>query len=180
MTDLFRFMLNSNKLEGTNVEKFIDLTVAEEAPQIYKPRSGKVNANLKKFTPEMIQFMWTHASDTLTKLGYASTYTDIPQGDDARKFITEFNEKNLRKSMFTLHESKEITGIYMNYGPLLIRKKSLLYPDGRSSEYVKGKMKTRLEIEDRNAKAKDKTEDDKKDSKNDNIVSDLGAETDEK
>jgi hypothetical protein len=81
--------------------------------------------------------------------------------------------------MHSLHESKEITGIYMNYGPLLIRKKSLLYPDGRSSEYVKGKMKTRLEIEDRNAKAKDKKEDDKKET-NENIVSDLGAETDEK
>lgn len=175
MVDLFKFMCNTNKVAGTNLEKYIDLTVAEEAPQIYKPRSGKVNANLKKFTPEMLNFMWSHASDTLTKLGYASTYTDIPQGDDNMKFVREFNEANLKKSIFVLNESKEITGIYMNYGPLLIRKKSLLYPDGRSSEKVKGKMKTRLEIVDRNAKATDK----KEDTKNENITDDLGAEDDE-
>jgi len=37
-------------LSGTRIEQYIDIAVKEASPQIYKPREGKVNGNLQKFT----------------------------------------------------------------------------------------------------------------------------------
>ena len=33
-----KFILCNSELEGTTIEKYIDLTVKEKAPEIYKPR----------------------------------------------------------------------------------------------------------------------------------------------
>ena len=38
MTDLLKFILNVDSLEGTRVEKYIKLACEESAPQVYKPR----------------------------------------------------------------------------------------------------------------------------------------------
>jgi hypothetical protein len=35
---LLKFILNEPHIEGTIIEKYIDLTVKEKAPEIYKPR----------------------------------------------------------------------------------------------------------------------------------------------
>jgi hypothetical protein len=52
MMKLFKFILNEPNIEGTIIEKYIDLTVAEKAPEVYKPREGKVNTNLDKYNRE--------------------------------------------------------------------------------------------------------------------------------
>jgi hypothetical protein len=49
MTKLFKFILNISHIEGTLIEHYIDLAVKEKAPEIYKPREGKVNSNIEKF-----------------------------------------------------------------------------------------------------------------------------------
>ena len=49
LTDLVKFILNVRTLEGTRVEKYIELACRETAPEVYKPRKGKVNANMAKF-----------------------------------------------------------------------------------------------------------------------------------
>jgi hypothetical protein len=49
MMKLLKFILNEPNLEGTLIEKYIDLTVKEKAPEIYKPRQGQANSNLEKF-----------------------------------------------------------------------------------------------------------------------------------
>jgi hypothetical protein len=38
MMKLMRFILNEPNIEGTVIEKYIDLTVKEKAPEVYKPR----------------------------------------------------------------------------------------------------------------------------------------------
>ena len=38
MMKLMRFILNEPDIEGTVIERYIDLTVQEKAPEIYKPR----------------------------------------------------------------------------------------------------------------------------------------------
>jgi len=38
MMKLMKFVLCNPDLEGTIIEKYIDLTVKEKAPEIYKPR----------------------------------------------------------------------------------------------------------------------------------------------
>jgi len=36
--NLMKFLLNKENLDGTVIEKIIDLAVGEQAPQLYKPR----------------------------------------------------------------------------------------------------------------------------------------------
>ena len=50
MLALFSFILNTPDLVGTKIEKYIDLALKEKAPEIYKPREGKVHHNEEKFT----------------------------------------------------------------------------------------------------------------------------------
>lgn len=61
MTDLFKFLLTTSELEGSNIERYIDIAVKENAPEVYKPREGKVNSNLPKFTEEHLSFMFAYA-----------------------------------------------------------------------------------------------------------------------
>jgi hypothetical protein len=61
MMNLFKFLLNTTEIEGTNIEKYIDLTVKENAPEIYKPREGKVNTNNDKFNKAHLDFMFSYA-----------------------------------------------------------------------------------------------------------------------
>ena len=59
---------------------------------------------------------------------------DVAQHQD---FIPKFNKDSLKKSMHNLNEADEVTSIYVNYPALLLRKKSELYPDGRTSQRFK-------------------------------------------
>lgn len=52
LSDVMKFILNSEEINESNIEHYIDLAVAEASPQIYKPRVGKVNDNLQKFNEE--------------------------------------------------------------------------------------------------------------------------------
>jgi hypothetical protein len=46
---LLEFILNVDTISGTKIEHFLKIAVQEASPQIYKPREGKVLANLEKF-----------------------------------------------------------------------------------------------------------------------------------
>lgn len=48
-TELFKFILNVETLEGSLIEKRIELAAREKAPEVYKPRKGLVNGNKEKF-----------------------------------------------------------------------------------------------------------------------------------
>ena len=52
MIKLFKFILNTSHIEGTVIERYIDLAVKEKAPEIYKPREGRVNTNMDKYNRE--------------------------------------------------------------------------------------------------------------------------------
>jgi hypothetical protein len=73
--NLFKFILNSDEILGSNIEKYIDIAVKENAPEIYEPREGKVNSNFNKFTSEHLTFMLSYAKELLTNLGYADSLT---------------------------------------------------------------------------------------------------------
>lgn len=63
MVKLFKFILNTPSLDGTLIEKYIDLAVKEKAPEIYKPREGKVNTNSDKFNRQQLDFMFNYAKE---------------------------------------------------------------------------------------------------------------------
>lgn len=94
MVSLFKFILNAPNLEGTVIERYIDLAVKEKAPEIYKPREGRVNSNLEKFNREQLDFMFSYAKEMLTNFGYEQTY--IKNGDPVlSKYIEEYNKTSL-------------------------------------------------------------------------------------
>ena len=63
MMSLMRFILNEPNIEGTVIERYVDLTVQEKAPEIYKPRQGQVNSNLEKFDQDELKHLFEHARD---------------------------------------------------------------------------------------------------------------------
>ena len=146
MVKLFRFLLNTSEVEGRNIEKYIDLAVSEKAPEIYKPREGKCNANLDKFNRDHLDFMYNYARELITNLGYDETFTGVPSKS---AFIDNYNEESFKKSMFNAHESDDITSIFINYPSLLLRKKSMLYPEGRTSYRFKRALRRKVTIVDK-------------------------------
>jgi len=134
--------LNAEKIDGTQIATYIDLAVSEKAPEIYKPREGKVNSNVAKFTDEHLKYMGEQAPDLLTKLGYMSLFT----GKKYKETLPAWNKKVLAKSIKNLHESEDVTSIMVNYPALLLRKKSQLYPEGRTSYRFKRELRKQVTI----------------------------------
>jgi len=66
------------------------------------------------------------------------------------EFIQNFNHETLKKSIKLQNEAEEITSIYINYPALLLRKKSELYPEGRTSHKFKNFLRRRVTIVDKN------------------------------
>ena len=154
---LMRFILNEPNIEGTVIEKYVDLTVKEKAPEIYKPRQGQVNSNLEKYNREELDHMFSFARDQLTKFGYEETFTG--KSAPASTFIDEFNEESLKKSIYNSNESDEITSIFINYPALLLRKKTEKYPEGRTSYRFKRFLRKKVTIIDKTGKpAADETQ----------------------
>ena len=70
LRDLISFVLDLDDITGTKAEHYINLAIAEKRPQNYKPRSGKINANVDKYSSELIEIIKEEASDMIVKLGY--------------------------------------------------------------------------------------------------------------
>ena len=60
--------------------------------------------------------------------------------------IRNHNAASLEKSIFNLFESDEVTSIMINYPALLLRKKSALYPEGRTSYRFKHALRKQVTV----------------------------------
>lgn len=83
-----------------------------------------------------MRFVKNYAEDFIIKFNYLDVFESNNTAEPS-KFIEEFNRTNLKKSIKIQNESDEITSIYINYPALLLRKKSELYPNGRTSHRFK-------------------------------------------
>jgi len=100
--------------------------------------------------------MFDLARETIIKLGYGYIFPDELQkqlkpeelklGSD---FIEEFNARQRKASQFNERESEEVTSIFINYPPLLLRKKSELHPEGRTSYRFKRSLRKKVTIIDK-------------------------------
>ena len=61
-------------------------------------------------------------------------------------WVKEFNKKSLKKSIYNLYENDEICSIMINYPALLLRKKSALYPEGRTSYRFKRQLRNLVTV----------------------------------
>jgi hypothetical protein len=55
MEDVFKFVLGVHDISGTVIEGLIQQKTNSKTPEVYKPRVGKVNANIGRFSPEQIE-----------------------------------------------------------------------------------------------------------------------------
>ena len=60
--------------------------------------------------------------------------------------LRSYNAESLEKSMVNLYESDEVTSIMINYPALLLRKKSALYPEGRTSYRFKHALRRQVTV----------------------------------
>ena len=92
--------------------------------------------------------MRTYAADLLSKFdynGYVCTeLKEIPKAD--MTWIESFNAASLQKSQYNQNENENVTSIMINYPALLLRKKSQLYPEGRTSYRFKRELRKKVTI----------------------------------
>ena len=67
---LLAFIMNVPSIDGTLVEKYLKMAVSEASPQIYKPRSGKVNCNFDKFNRAQLDSFVEYSYQYLRMFGY--------------------------------------------------------------------------------------------------------------
>lgn len=84
LTELMKFILNVDSIEGTCIEKYIDLGVKEKAPEVYKPRKGAVGRNNEKYSPAQLLYMTLHAGELLKKFNYLDFM--VPKLDEVPPF----------------------------------------------------------------------------------------------
>ena len=75
---------------------------------------------------------------------------------DSKDFIKSFNKESLKRSIHLQNECDEVTSIYINYPALLLRKKSEMYPNGRTSHRFKNQLRRRVTVIDKNKEVVDK------------------------
>ena len=80
------------------------------------------------------------------------------QYPNADTFLADFNQASLKRSIQLQNEAEEVTSIYINYPALLLRKKSEMYPNGRTSHRFKNFLRRRVTIVDKNKEVVDKNE----------------------
>ena len=113
--------------------------------------------------PIQIDFMYEYAKDLIVQFGYdhlfetvraddgkmTHTVTEpITNGNDTgdRSWIRTFNKKSLDKSIHILYEEDEVVSMMINYAALLLRKKSQLYPEGRTSYRFKKELRKEVTV----------------------------------
>ena len=62
-----------------------------------------------------------------------------PIGDNSG--IRAYNATSREKSIYNLFENDEVTSVMINYPAMLLRKKSALYPEGRTSYRFKNALR---------------------------------------
>lgn len=49
-TELMKFLLEVESLEGTVIEKFIKMVAGDKPPELYKPKGGKTQKNYERYS----------------------------------------------------------------------------------------------------------------------------------
>lgn len=166
LKSLLEFIMNVDDLKGTTIEANLELAISETSPQIYKPRLGKANANFDKFNRIQLDFITEYSYKFLKMFDYydlfiekgAAKIEDLSETKWDNNFIKNFNDKSLKRSIFLQNDCEDVTSIYINYPALLLRKKSEMYPNGRTSHRFKNALRRRVTIVDKNKEAVDKTQ----------------------
>jgi len=89
--NLIKFILNVDSIEGTMIEKYIQMAVRDKRPENYKPRQGKVNGNLERYSGSLLEDLFNRANDTIIHLGYADVFKKTDKEAATRKWWKNSN-----------------------------------------------------------------------------------------
>ena len=95
--ELMKFIFNTNKISGTLLESHINIALAEGAKKTYKPRVGRANANLDKYTQEMFDRLAKDCGEQMKCLGFYQHLNQPDSADyessNALEWIQNYNRK---------------------------------------------------------------------------------------
>jgi hypothetical protein len=110
MIDLMKFMLMVPNIEGTYIEAIIKKSMeVGEGKQVYKPRAGKVGANMKFFTESQLREISIAAGKILKNFGYYHLVEPSQKAEEnVPKWIRNYNEKTLQALCKNIQDKKPI------------------------------------------------------------------------
>lgn len=73
------------------IEKYIQMAVRDKRPENYKPRQGKVNGNLERYSGSLLEDLFNRANDTIIHLGYADVFKKTDKEAATRKWWKNSN-----------------------------------------------------------------------------------------
>lgn len=118
-----KFVLCVPSIKDTRVEQYIDLACKEAAPQVYKPRKGKINGNKDKYGKKQLESVFADASDLIQKFGYERYFKSDDYDVVKNNWIAEHNQEILQQSIFNTQEAKAVICLMMNTATQLLRQK---------------------------------------------------------
>ena len=131
LTSLFKFIIGVPDLKDTVLERYIELATLDKAPEIYKPRVGRANANLDKYNTDQLEYMYEYAKEQIINFNYDDVFTK-KKPHLGFEYINQFNVEALIKSIIAAKSDKQF-GILINYQVLSCRKESMLNQFGRKT-----------------------------------------------
>lgn len=75
LTSLFKFILGETNFESTLLERYIELATLDKAPEIYKPRVGKANANMDKYNSDHLEYIYDYCKELLCNFNYDDVFS---------------------------------------------------------------------------------------------------------
>ena len=95
LTSLMKFILCVPTIENTIIEQYIGLACKQAAPQVYKPRKGKINANLDKYGKAQLAALKELAEEQIEKMGYTDFFNKDCTEVKKNNWIKDHNEEML-------------------------------------------------------------------------------------
>ena len=95
LSSLMRFILCVPTIENTIIEQYINLACKEAAPQKYKPRKGKINANLDKYGKAQLAALKNLAEEQIEQMGYTDYFDKDCSEVKKNNWIKDHNEEVL-------------------------------------------------------------------------------------
>lgn len=97
-----KFLFQTDDIKDTRIEKFVKMHCkgSSDGKEIYKPRSGKVNANADLYNDSHLKTFKIECKGLLKKLGYQHLVDhEVKAEDKIPDFIKERNEKVLQEML---------------------------------------------------------------------------------
>ena len=86
----------------------------QAAPQLYKPRKGKINGNKEKYGKKQLEKIMAASEEIIKKFGYDKYFKEDVSEVIKVDWIKEHNEEVLMQSIYNQTEATDVIALMMN------------------------------------------------------------------